>query len=490
LSTSAGDRFAVHLAGQIGGGAAAPPALLARAQAAFGADAFAALLAPDSADGVAAVLAACSAERWPVVPLGAATWPRPARGEAGQPPATHGASRVSHDADSTAAQRPPILLSTVRLDRITEHEPADLVIGVQAGLTLERLNAALSAQRQWLPLDPPAAPDATIGAIAALADSGPLRAGHGTPRDMALGVEIATGDGRLLRFGGRVVKNVAGYDGVRLAIGSRGSLGVITALFLRVRGAPRADRTVAIDCGGGRDGAPRGAELALAIRNAVSCDAMELLSPAVVERLSRDLVGAGWPGARGAGGGSSHATGRAPWMLFARMLGGEAAVSDGMERVRRIAGLNELSARIWHALAGLEAEATTALRLTGPASALADGLAGAAALARASDPRDSSAALDGWMSAAHAVDGVVRLWRTGAAPPPNGLREALRRFADTGGTQGWTLRYDRIRGTAAAPARAVAADDRPAIHAVRALTARLRTVFDPAGVMHGGAEAW
>jgi FAD/FMN-containing dehydrogenase len=185
LSTVGAAEFGALLAGRFGDHGDAPAPLVARAHAAFGRHGFTALLAPPTPDAVAEALALCSAEGWPVVPLGAATWlPGPI---------------------DKPASLSPVLLSTARLDGITEHEPADLVIGVQAGLPLHRLDQALRASRLWLPLDPPAASDATIGAVAALSAAGPLRAGHGTPRDMALGVEIATGDGRLIRFGGRVV---------------------------------------------------------------------------------------------------------------------------------------------------------------------------------------------------------------------------------------------------------------------------------------------
>src|SRR5690606_34511512 len=87
---------------------------------------------------------------------------------------------------------------------------------------------------------------ATIAATIALAAAGPLRASAGTPRDHVLGIEAVSGDGRLLRFGGRVVKNVAGYDAVRLLTGSRGTLGVITSVWLRVRARPVAERSFAL----------------------------------------------------------------------------------------------------------------------------------------------------------------------------------------------------------------------------------------------------
>lgn len=479
LSTHGDVAFGSDLARRLGDAAAAPPDLLARVGSSAGTRPFAGVVAPDSPDGIAEVLAACSAEQWPVVPLGAATWWRPA----GAPAA--GGSR-GPNGGRTAGARPPILLSTVRLDRITEHVPADLVIGVQGGLPVEQLAAALAQQQQWLPLDPPAAAHATIGATVALADAGPLRAAHGTPRDMALGVEIATGDGRLLRFGGRVVKNVAGYDGVRLAVGSRGTIGVITAIFLRVRGAPRADRTLGIACGAGSDGARRGAELALAVRSAAACDALELIAPAVARHLGSSV--------------------KSEWTLLIRLLGSEAAVAEGLDRVNAAASRGvpekpaDLTAGIWQQLTRLEASAEAALRLGGPTTGLADGLALAASLIGSTGTQGTSSESkveDGWCTAAHAADGIIRLWHPAAPPANETLRqlaapaagdadEILRQPAGQTSNRLWTLRYERMSPTWTPPAGTHA---HPAAHeppdAVAALTSRLRAAFDPAGILPG-----
>ena len=453
LSSSGGAAgFASHLAARLGDQAGAPPALAARARTVFGTDGFAALLAPSSPAAIAEALALCAAEGWPVVPLGALTWP------AGLP-AT--AARAE-----PASRRPPILLSTARLDHITEHEPADLVIGVQAGLPLRRLDQALRASRQWLPLDPPAAADATIGAVAALGAAGPLRARHGTPRDMALGVEIATGDGRLVRFGGRVVKNVAGYDGVRLAIGSRGTLGIITAIFLRVRATPRADRTLALACGTGAAGAGRGADLALVVRDRMDCDALELIAPDLAGNLSAIPADAGWT-------------------LLVRVLGSTAAVDDAVDRLHGLAdatgtakrAMTEVPAAIWTALGDLEADARTAFQLTGPTTELAAGIQAAAeALA------DPDAAGGGWLIAAHAADGVIRMWQPGGVRPDAGHADAaLERLGAASATAGWTMRYGALR--AAGPAESDGSDP------VRMLARRVRNVFDPAGILAGRTEA-
>lgn len=141
---------------------------------------------------------------------------------------------------------PPIVVSTARMDKVLEYEPADLVISVEAGTTLQQLREVTGRNRQMVALDAPAQPAATVGALAATAAAGPLRHGYGTPRDQVLGLQIVTGDGRVLNIGGKVVKNVAGYDVTRLLVGSYGTLGIITRVHLRLRPLPAYDVTLLI----------------------------------------------------------------------------------------------------------------------------------------------------------------------------------------------------------------------------------------------------
>ncbi len=138
-----------------------------------------------------------------------------------------------------------LLVSTSRLDRITEYAPDDFVVTAQAGVRLARLQAALAPQRQWLPLDPPAADPSTLGGILSADASGPHRFLHGTARDLVIGVEVALPDGTVVRSGGRVVKNVAGYDFKKLFIGAIGTLGVITSVSLKLQALPEHETLIA-----------------------------------------------------------------------------------------------------------------------------------------------------------------------------------------------------------------------------------------------------
>src|SRR5262245_41401242 len=108
-----------------------------------------------------------------------------------------------------------LIVGLRRLGRVLEHEPADLTATVEAGITLRALQAALGARGQWLPLDPPALGEATLGGILAANSAGPRRHGYGTARDLVIGIRVVAADGQFVRAGGKVVKNVAGYDLVK-----------------------------------------------------------------------------------------------------------------------------------------------------------------------------------------------------------------------------------------------------------------------------------
>ena len=139
-----------------------------------------------------------------------------------------------------------VLLSTRGLNAVEIHRHGDLTATVQAGATLSETNAVLAEHRQWLALDPPRGDRATIGGILATNDSGPRRQGHGTPRDLIIGMTLARADGVVARSGGIVVKNVAGYDLARLMTGSFGCLGVILNATFKLAPLAGASRTVSV----------------------------------------------------------------------------------------------------------------------------------------------------------------------------------------------------------------------------------------------------
>jgi glycolate oxidase FAD binding subunit len=138
--------------------------------------------------------------------------------------------------------RPPrqydVALSTQRLRRVVAHEAADMTVTVQAGVTLVALNEVLATAAQRLPLDPPHPERTTIGALIATDASGPLRLSQGKVRDLLIGITVVLADGTVIKGGGRVVKNVAGYDLMKLFTGSFGTLGIIVEATFKVRPCP------------------------------------------------------------------------------------------------------------------------------------------------------------------------------------------------------------------------------------------------------------
>ena len=140
-----------------------------------------------------------------------------------------------------------VVLTTARLDRILEHEAGDLTVTVETGVRLSTLNGRLAEHGQMLAFDPPG--DPTIGACLAANLSGPRRHRYGEPRDLVLGVTLVLADGTIAHSGGKVVKNVAGYDLAKLFCGSRGRLGLIARASLRLHPRPDAARTLVVPAG-------------------------------------------------------------------------------------------------------------------------------------------------------------------------------------------------------------------------------------------------
>jgi glycolate oxidase FAD binding subunit len=135
------------------------------------------------------------------------------------------------------------VISTAGLRGTLQYEARDLTISAEAGMPFAKLQAILAQNRQMIALDPPLAAQATIGGIVASNSSGPLRRGFGTARDLVIGMAFATLEGKIVRTGGMVVKNVAGLDIGKLLIGSFGTLAVITSVNFRVHSLPEETRT-------------------------------------------------------------------------------------------------------------------------------------------------------------------------------------------------------------------------------------------------------
>lgn len=131
-----------------------------------------------------------------------------------------------------------VVLATTRLNNVIEYEPADLTVTVEAGIPLTALQTELAKYRQFLALNPPYADRCTIGGIVATNTSGSLRLRHGTARNQVLGLQVVHANGTVVKSGGKVVKNVAGYDLNKLYIGAFGTLGIITEVTLKLSPIP------------------------------------------------------------------------------------------------------------------------------------------------------------------------------------------------------------------------------------------------------------
>jgi FAD/FMN-containing dehydrogenase len=162
-------------------------------------------------------------EGWTTTPVGAMSWLRYGK-----------------------ALAPNLIVSTRRLNRILEHEPADLVAITEVGVTLNDFNVHLSSNRQWLPIDPPDDGSATIGGVVATGVPGAQQFGYGPPRRHVIGMKVVLADGSLVKAGARVVKNVAGYDLCKLFTGSYGTLGIIVEVNFKLRPLPFVTQTVLI----------------------------------------------------------------------------------------------------------------------------------------------------------------------------------------------------------------------------------------------------
>lgn len=238
---------------------------------------------PRSLDELAHVVGLAANEQWRIRVEGRSTW---------------------CPADAPA----DLAISTAALDAIPAVAPADLVATAQAGVPLSALGRTLASHGVWLVIDPPGHPDRSLGSVLATATAGPLRHAAGPVRDHVLGVTVVTGTGAVVRAGGRVVKNVAGYDLTKLAVGGFGAFGIVVEAHLRLRALPAAQATLLA-----RASLGEALDLALAVASCgADLAALELLSPGL--------------------------TGAPLWTLLVRILGTETGVQGAAARARGAGG--------------------------------------------------------------------------------------------------------------------------------------------------------
>ncbi|MBW4562013.1 MAG: FAD-binding oxidoreductase [Mojavia pulchra JT2-VF2] len=179
---------------------------------------------PHTQEQLAAVIAEAHRQNWRVLPCGSS-------------------SKLSWGG---LAQNIDVVVSTERINRLIEHAVGDLTVTVEAGMKFSHLQTMLAKSRQFLALDPTAPELATIGGIVATGDTGSLRQRFGSVRDQLLGITFVRADGQIAKAGGRVVKNVAGYDLMKLFTGSYGTLGIITQVTFRVYPQQETSGTVVL----------------------------------------------------------------------------------------------------------------------------------------------------------------------------------------------------------------------------------------------------
>ena len=295
------------------------------------------------------------------------------------------------------AMRPGLGLSLGSMNRVIDYPARDMTITVEAGVTMKALAEQMAGENQRLPIDVPHAQQATIGGVIATNWGGPRRYGSGTIRDYVIGIHAVDGRGMLFRGGGRVVKNVAGYDFCKLLVGSLGSLGVITQVTLRVKPVPEMSAFLSCE--------PRDAEQAEALLAA-------LVTSQTIPTAIELLAGPAWQAEASLACSSSDAFGRllvglegtrveVDWML-------ETLTSEWREQgAASIARLTDDADEVWGRLSEFPAsgEAAVAVRASLPASALVPMIAEL----KAADPECSLQA--------HAGNGIVIARFSDAAMP-------------------------------------------------------------------------
>jgi glycolate oxidase FAD binding subunit len=347
--------------------------------------------------------------------------------------------------------RVDVLLRLDRLGRVLDHQAGDMTVTAEAGCRLDVLAPVLAAAGQWLPLDPPRPAATTLGGLVAADLSGPLRASQGRVRDLLLGLRVVDATGALVSGGGRVVKNVAGYDLPKLHVGALGTVGVIVETTFKVRPRPAHEEAVVIAC-------PRVADAASTAEAALDAPT----PPFWLEVAGPDAV------PEGPGDGAA---------VVAGVAGVAEEVADGRACLLTLARARGLCALTVADAAALRAR-------------LADfALEPAAAVLRASTlPAEVGATMEAVVAAArrvgvavrvlaHAANGVVRA----AVAVPDGVGDLVRALRPSLEARGGALVVER-----AAPEVKRGLDVWGDVGAALPLMRRLKRAFDPDAVLAPG----
>jgi glycolate oxidase FAD binding subunit len=355
---------------------------------------------PGTPEEISEAVRAAAGRRQPLRIVGRGTWPH-----GGRPVQAHATLDLSS------------------LTGIVEYEPGDLTLTALAGTPLHSLDAATRSYGQWLSLDPFGGRAGSLGATFATASCGPLSASIGLPRDIALGMDLCDGQGTRMRAGGRVVKNVAGFDLVRLNVGAWGTLGVLLGITVRLRPLPEVDRSVVLL-------PPPGATLADTLR--------------LVRHLPGGVLAAEWLNASLAR--TLRVADRAA--ILVRLGGQERAVEAQERHLKALGDVAHVAATSWADM-DRHVQGTHVVRWSSAPSELARVLAGV--------PDDPAT-----MAHANVVRGIARLVFTGQWPAaPRGAHIVV----ESAPPVAW-------------PPVSMAADDR--------LSRRLRLAFDPQEILNPG----
>ena len=352
--------------------------------------------------------------------------------------ASRGALRITGSGTWLGAGRPVRATRTLSLSDLTgvvNYEPGDFTLTACAGTTLAELAAATLPHRQFLALDPFGDPNGTLGATVATGANGPMSYAFGGPRDNVIGLEAITGDGAVVRCGGRVVKNVAGFDLTRLFTGSWGTLGVITEVSVRLRALPAVDETYAL----GVDDRPEQLERLIASLRVASVApfAWELLSPALAARIP----------------------GRRATILLVRLGGNAASVRAQRAVLGAFGDPQQLSTDVW-----------TTVRAAEPADAIVARLSALPSRTAAiwTQAREATAEVHEAMLIGSIGRGVVRCIL------PDGAHDAARRLARCDAT----VIFERLPALLWSELAPSPATDR--------LSRSVKERFDPAHILNPG----